>query len=65
MAFQGTTWKVVGSGIAIMSLSSIRQKPAMEGAVEPHPLFHPLFQLVGGDAEDLLHPEDVGKTRIE
>ena len=35
------------------------------GAVEPHPLFHPLFQFVGGDAEDLLDPEDIGKPELD
>ena len=34
---QGMIWNVPGSGIAIMSLSSIRQKPAMEEPSNPIP----------------------------
>ncbi len=34
---QGMIWKVEGSGMAIMSLSSIRQNPAMEEPSNPIP----------------------------
>ena len=62
---QGMIWKVVGSGMAIMSLSSIRAETRDGGAVEPHPLLHPLLQLGGGDAEDLLDPEDIGEPELD
>jgi len=49
-----------GNHVALFDPAEARDR----GAVKAHTFFHPLFQFAGGDAENLLHPEDVGKPEL-
>ena len=62
---QGSSWNVAGSGMAIMSDSSMRAKPSMLDAVEALALFERLLQLLDGDREALQRAEDVGEPEAD
>ena len=61
----GSTANVLGSGIAIMSDSSIALKPVIEDAVEAHPRLERVVELGRVDRERLQLAEDVGEPEAD
>ena len=58
---QGSSSKLLGSGMASTSLSCTRLKPSIERAVERHALLEGVLQLGRGDGEALELAEHVGE----